>query len=240
MTRTQAFVSVLCLTCAPLFLSAASLAAVIGGSITQFTLTSPNPSSGSNALLNVTGITTEIDFLPDGTSVSGSFPTAFIGGFDINRTPIFGVQPGSIVFRAGPASTILDKSITGLPDGGGALFELFSATAFVPIDPASFNTLLLTSGEALIANSSTLDLSQFSSGQLSLHLETSPGVNLAAIIMDGGTATGTGSFAENSTGFPSTGVPEPSTLLLLGVSTIGLLCCTWRWRRRDDGRLGPN
>jgi hypothetical protein len=234
--KTQRFVFVLCLTCAPLLLSMSSLAAAISGIVPEFTLISPNPSSDSHALLTATAITTVID-AADGTILSGSFPTALVGGFNIDRTPVQGVQPGFIAFRAGPTSTILDKSITGLPNGGSILFELSRATAFVPIDPARFNTLLLTSAETLIANSSTLDLSEFSSGQFNLDIETTPGVNLAAIIMDGGTAMGTGSFGQFSTGFPSTGVPEPSTLMLLGVSTIGLLCCTWRRRRQERGTL---
>jgi hypothetical protein len=230
MKKTQAFVFVLCLTCAPLLLSSGSFAALIVGTITEFTLTSPNPSSGSNALLNLTGITTDISSLPGSpTSVSGSFPTAFLGGFNIGRTPTL-ISVGGVTFvafSAGPASTIEEKSITGLP-GGGALFELFADIAIVPPGPADANLLEVFGGETLIANSSTLNLSSFSSGQLNLHMETTPGVDLAAVIIGGGTVMGTGTFSQYSTGFlPLTEVPEPSTLMLLGVSIIGLLCCTW-------------
>jgi hypothetical protein len=192
----------------------------IDGTIQTFTLTSPSP-FGSGALLAFNGTTTSLDSTPV------SIPTTF-GPLSISRNP--NSQSGFTEFDVGPALTIGAVKINrGLPGGGDVFFDLSSLFAAVPTDPAHSNTLAVLGREDVNTNTSTLDFSRFNPGMVELDFETSPGIDLASVITDGGMATGTGSFHQIGVAFVL--VPEPPTIILLATGALGLLGYAWRQRR---------
>jgi hypothetical protein len=148
----------------------------ISGSIPSFTLTSPNPNSGTQALLEFSGITTDLG------GIVGQYPTSF-GRFTISRTPVPG-PAGYLTFLVGPADTQgTVKVIDGLPSGS-ASFDLSGLVATVPTDPALSNTMIVTGKESLSANSSSLDFTDFSQGSVTLTFQAPAGYDLAALIIN--------------------------------------------------------
>jgi hypothetical protein len=124
------------------------------------------------------------------------------------------------------------------PGGAGASFGLFGNSltppafqpnnVFVPTDPNLTNTLFITSSVTGRANGSNLDFSNLVFVRIDLKANDQDGkpVNLRDVLVNGGTATGTGTYVMT--------VPEPSSLLLAAVAILGGCLCLPRHRRRRE------
>jgi hypothetical protein len=96
------------------------------------------------------------------------------------------------------------------------------------IPDGATNTLTVTTTGTYRGNGNpNYDFTKITSFQLNLTAANNMGqpVNLATIIQKGGTATGTGTFTLYS-------VPEPSSVVLLALGTLGLAVAVSRRPRR--------
>jgi PEP-CTERM motif len=203
----------------------------VDGTIGTWTLTSPNPNNANQAVLlfqMVTPTKFNGQAVPDGT-------TGNITQFFINLTPVAG-PAGNTTFGVGNPGLSGVYQTQLITANGTASFGLFgnSATppAFQPnailIPNNATNTLTVTTTGTYRGNGNpNYDFTKITSFQLNLTAANNMGqpVNLATIIQKGGTATGTGTFILSA-------VPEPSSVVLLALGTLGLARVASRRPRR--------
>jgi hypothetical protein len=219
---------------------------LVKGTIGSWTLTSPDPNDPTNtrAVLTFDNIQAEI-FDSTGKSL-GTFP-GNATPFFIVRTPVDNPPAGTTLFAMSASGPFLGNPyqlrLMNLPpdNTAGASFGLFGNSlmppafqpnnVFVPTDPNLTNTLFITSTVTGRANGSNLDFSNLVFVRIDLKANDQNGkpVNLRDVLVNGGTATGTGTFVMT--------VPEPSSLLLAAIAILGG-CLFLPSRRRRRVRLG--
>ena len=209
----------------------------INGTIGQWTLTSPNPNPNNpnTALLSFDTITTTLfngQPVPAGT-------TTQLDSFIINLVPVAG-PPMFTTFAVNSAGGFLSNPyqfrLTTLnPGGSGASFGLFGNSVTPPnfqpnaimIPNNSPNTLIVTTtGTPRVNGNPNYDFTNITTFSLTLMAPNVQNqvVNLANIIQNGGTATGTGTFVLTA--------PEPSSLCLLATGALALAAFVARRPRR--------
>jgi hypothetical protein len=197
----------------------------IDGTIGQFTLTSPNPNINMTAVLAFPTITTTMF---NGQAVPAGIVTQ-LDSFIINRTPIANGPAGYTTFAViapGLTDAYQFRFTTLMPGGSGASFGLFGNSvtppAFQPnailIPNNATNTVMVTTtGIPRRNGNANYDFTNIRTFSLTVTAPNVQGqpVNLANIIQNGGMATGSGTFFLSS-------VPEPSSVVLLALGTLGL------------------
>lgn len=241
-TRVRAWVWVLVAASAFAPRASAEPIVLVKGTIGSWSLTSPDPNDNTNtrAVLTFDNIQAEI-FDSTGKSL-GMFP-GNATPFYIVRTPVDNPPAGTTLFAMSANGPFLGNPyqlrLMNLPPGGaGASFGLFGNSVtppafqpnsvFVPTDPNLTNTLYITSTVTGRANASNLDFSNLVFLRIDLKADDQNGkpVNLRDLLVNGGTATGSGTFVMM--------VPETSSLTLAAVAILGgCLCLPSRCRRRE-------
>lgn len=202
----------------------------IDGTIGGFTLTSPNPNSDTSAVLAFPTITTTMF---NGAAVNGF--TTQLDNFVINRTPVDGPAGFTTFAVIPPGLTDAYQFRFVNLNPGAASFGLFGNSVtppnfrptaiLIPNDPAKKNTLIVqTTGIPRRNSSDAYDFTQIETFTLVITAPDVDGrkVDLAAIIRNGGRATGAGTFALRA-------APEPSTLTL---AVLGAALGLGAFRRR--------
>jgi hypothetical protein len=217
---------------------------LVKGTIGSWTLTSPDPGDPTNTrtVLTFDNIQAEI-FDAAGNSL-GTFP-GNATPFYIVRTPVANPPAGTTLFAMSANGPFLGNPyqlrLMNLPpnNSAGVSFGLFGNSltlpafqpnsVFVPTDPDLTNTLFITSSVTGRANGSNLDFSNLVYVRIDLKADDQNGqpVNLRDVLVNGGTATGTGTFVMT--------VPEPSSLSLAAGAILGGCLCLPSRRRRDEG-----
>jgi len=164
-------------------------------------------------------------FSGDALTVSSTTATALPYGGIVTSYKLSEIPAGTNTFGTGAGAitvaTVSDSVTGGATDPSGQFLNIVGHVTGAP------TTLLDMSGSTPI-----YDFSNFKAGgDLTLSF-SKVGADFAAVILHGGTISGTGGFSQSDASGPPQAVPEPASMALLGIGMTGFFAFRRFLRRK--------
>jgi hypothetical protein len=166
---------------------------------------------------------------PGGVAV-GPYNVTFAGSFAVSKTPVTvaGGTEYAVTAISPNATGAFTETINFGSGNGSATFALSGGYVFVPTGQT--NGLFLDGTKVLTSNTSSFNLGNIGTKWDYFFSTVNDVTDGAGNSFDYNTAIQTGESANTGGGFNETATPEPGSLLLLGLGSLGMVGYAWRRR----------